>query len=172
MTPQFLVNTALRSIIWIGVAVGLAYFKKPDGASLLAVRTDAIGWLGGSIVLASLALHFWSTTTLARGERQGPAGNTPVTDGPFQYSRNPIYIAGITLLLGVGLLYAPWRAIDLGLPLFLLLYFHVAVVRVEEPELQRRFGATYQAYCERVPRWFPRFTAAADHELTKPGNRR
>jgi len=59
------------------------------------------------------------------------------------------------MLLGVGLLYAPWRAMDVGLPLLLLLYFHVAVVRVEEPELRRRFGATYQHYCERVPRWLP-----------------
>ena len=135
--------------------MGWAYLKKPDGASFLAVRTDAIGWLGGAIVLAGLALHFWSSATLARGERQGEAWSTLVTDGPFQYVRNPIYLAGITLLLGVGLLYSPWRAVDLGLPLLLLVYFHVAVVRVEEPELRRRFSLKYEAYCERVPRWFP-----------------
>jgi protein-S-isoprenylcysteine O-methyltransferase Ste14 len=155
MTPQFWINTALRSVIWLGAAVGLAYFKKPDEASLLAVRTDSIGWLGGGIVLVGLVLHFWSTATLARGERGGSAASAPVTDGPFRFSRNPIYLAGITLLLGVGLLYAPWRAMDLALPLVLLLYFHVAVVRVEEPELRRRFGSQYEAYCERVPRWLP-----------------
>ena len=47
--PQFWINAALRSVIWLGAAVGLAYFKKPDGASLLAVRTDALGWLAGVI---------------------------------------------------------------------------------------------------------------------------
>lgn len=118
VAPQFWINAALRSVIWLGVAVGWAYLKKPDEASLLAVRT-------------------------------------PVTDGPFRYVRNPIYLAGITLLLGVGLLYFPWRAVDLGLPLLLLVYFHVAVVRVEEPELLRRFGSKYKEYCERVPRWLP-----------------
>jgi protein-S-isoprenylcysteine O-methyltransferase Ste14 len=155
MNIQFWINAALPSVIWLGAAVGLAYFKKPEGASLLAVRTDALGWLGGGIVLASLALHFWSSSTLGRGGHLGAAGSTPVTDGPFQFVRNPIYLAGITLLLGVGLLYSPWRAMDLALPLLLLLYFHVAVVRVEEPELRRRFSSQYHAYCERVPRWLP-----------------
>ncbi len=154
MTPQFWINAALRSVIWLGVAGGLAYVKKPNGASVLAVRTDAIGWLGGGIALAGLVLHFWSSATLARGERQ-EAASAPVTDGPFRYVRNPIYLAGITLLLGVGMLYFPWRAVDLGLPLLLLVYFHVAVVRVEEPELRRRFGSKYEEYCERVPRWLP-----------------
>jgi protein-S-isoprenylcysteine O-methyltransferase Ste14 len=155
VTPQFWINAALRSVIWLGTAVVYAYFKKSDGASLLAVRTDAIGWLGGGVVFASLVLHFWSSATLARGERQGSAASTPVMDGPFRYVRNPIYLAGITLLLGVGLLYLPWRALDLGLPLLLLVYFHVAVVRVEEPELRRRFSSKYAEYCERVPRWLP-----------------
>ena len=153
--PQFWINAALRSVIWLVAAVGLAYFKKPDGASLLAVHTDALGWLAGVIVLAGFALHAWSTATLARGERRGTAASTPVTDGPFRYVRNPIYLAGISLLLGVGLLYSPWRAMDVGLPLLLLLYFHVAVVRVEEPELRRRFGSRYKESCARVPRWLP-----------------
>jgi protein-S-isoprenylcysteine O-methyltransferase Ste14 len=171
VTPQFWINAALRSVIWLGLAGGLAYFKKPEGASLLAVRTDAIGWLGGGIVLIGLAFHFWSSATLARGELRGATASTPVADGPFRYVRNPVYLAGITLLLGVGLLYSPWRAVDLALPLLLFVYFHVAVVRVEEPELRRRFGSKYDEYCKRVPRWFPVSAshARADH-LRAPGD--
>ena len=165
MNPQFWINAGLRSVIWLGAAAGLAYFKKPDGASFLAVRTDALGWLGGVVVLAGLGLHFWSSATLARGERRGEEASTPVTDGPFRYVRNPIYLAGITLLLGVGLLYAPWRTVDWGLPLVLLVFFHVAVVRVEEPELRRRFGSKYEEYCERVPRWLPLPRARARADL-------
>lgn len=171
MPPQFWANTALRSVIWLGAAVGLACFKKPDSASLLAVRTDAVGWLGGGIVFVSLVCHSWSSATLARGERQDPELRTPVRDGPFRYARNPIYLAGVTLLLGVGLLYAPWRAVDLGLPLVLLIYFHVAVIQVEEPELQRRFGAAYEEYCQRVPRWLPRLTAGGKRNSTSEGRR-
>jgi protein-S-isoprenylcysteine O-methyltransferase Ste14 len=35
-------------------------------------------------------------------------------------------------------------------------YAHWVVVRVEEPELRERFGAAYEVYCRRVPRWVPR----------------
>jgi protein-S-isoprenylcysteine O-methyltransferase Ste14 len=52
-------------------------------------------------------------------------------------------------------------ALPSGLPLLLLAYFHVAVLRIEEPELRRRFGSKYEAYCERVPRWFPVVTLRA-----------
>ena len=162
MAPPFWIYAALRSVIWLGAAIGLAYVKKPAGASLLAIRTDAIGWLAGGIVLAALVLHFRSSATLARGERRGSAADTPVTDGPFRYVRNPIYLAGITLLLGVGPLYSPLRVMDLGLPLLLLIYFHVAVILVEEPQLRRRFGSAYEEYCQRVARWFPFPTSHAD----------
>lgn len=156
MTPPSWINAAIRSVIWLGGAAGLAYFRKPDGASVLAVRQDAIGWLAGAICAVGLALHVWSNVSLARGERHATSGTSPlVTDGPFGYVRNPIYLAGLTLLLGVGLLYPGWEPEDLILPALLLAYFHFAVVRVEEPALRQHFSAVYDEYCRRVPRWFP-----------------
>jgi protein-S-isoprenylcysteine O-methyltransferase Ste14 len=152
VTPPPWANAAIRSVIWLGGAAGLAYFMKPDGASVLAVRPDAIGWLAGGIFVAGLALHVWSNVSLARGERQA---SPLVMDGPFRYVRNPIYLAGITMLLGAGLLYPTWQPNDLVLPLLLIAYFHLAVVRIEEPALRQHFGTTYEQYCRRVPRWFP-----------------
>jgi protein-S-isoprenylcysteine O-methyltransferase Ste14 len=148
---------ASRSLVWLGGAAALAYFKKPEGATVLAVRGDAIGWLGAGLGLAGLAGHVWSNVGLARGEnQQAGAADALVTDGPFQYVRNPIYLAGIALVLGVSLLYAPWRAADLAAPILLLVFFHVRVVRLEEPALRRRFGPAYDEYCQRVARWVPR----------------
>lgn len=156
MNSQLWINSAVRSVIWLGTAVGLAYAQKPNGESLLAVRPDSIGWLGGCICLIGLTSHVWSNVTLTRGERLGLSGTSMlVTDGPFRYVRNPMYLAGIVLLLGVGLLYSTWQIMDLVLPLLLLLYFHICVVRVEEPALRREFGAVYEDYCNTVPRWFP-----------------
>ena len=162
MAPSFWINAALRSVIWFGLTAGLAFIKKPRGASLFAVRTDGFVWLGGGLLFAGMALHLWSTVRLAQGERRGVAeASALVSDGPFGYVRNPIYLAGIALLLGVSVLYPSWRATDLILPLVLLVYFHVAVVRVEEPALRRRLGKDYDEYCERVPRWLPRGPARA-----------
>ena len=36
----------------------------------------------------------------------------------------------------------------------LWLTFHVVVIALEEPHLQDQFGAAYDEYCRRVPRWF------------------
>lgn len=162
MTPSFVINAALRSIIWFGVTLGLAILSKAPGASIWSLRTDGVVWVGGGILIAGLVVHVWSTVTLARGEwRRTPTSTALVTDGPFRYVRHPIYLAGILMLLGVRLLYPSWQATDLVLPVGLLAYFHLAVIRVEEPGLRRRFGASYDEYCARVPRWLPRRTVRA-----------
>lgn len=146
-----------RSVVWLGGAACLAYLKQPAGANLLAVRKDAIGWLGAGIFLTGIAGHAWSNVCLARGESERvEAGGALVTTGPFQHVRNPIYLAGIMMLLGVSLLYSPWSVIDLVALLLLLTFFHLRVVRAEEPALSRRFGPTFEEYCRQVPRWVPR----------------
>lgn len=155
MAQPFWINAAIRSAIWLGGAAALAQLKKPDGASILAVRTDATGLLGAGLVLVGLTVHFWGSLTLASDERLESRADTPVRRGPFRYVRHPIYSAGITLLLGVGLLYPTWRAKDLILPIALLVYFHLVVIRVEEPALRKRFGAHYEEYARHVPRWIP-----------------
>ncbi|PYO79392.1 MAG: isoprenylcysteine carboxylmethyltransferase family protein [Gemmatimonadetes bacterium] len=74
-----------------------------------------------------------------------------VTDGPFRFSRNPLYIASS----GVYLAVAFW--VD-GVVLFLLfplvfILLHYAIVLPEERYLETKFGETYRAYRQRVRRW-------------------
>lgn len=73
------------------------------------------------------------------------------TDGPYRYTRNPLYIAAIGMYLGVTL----W--VD-GLAPLLLLFpvawlLHWGVVLREEGYLQAKFGAAYDAYRSDVRRW-------------------
>jgi len=60
--------------------------------------------------------------------------------------------------------------VDLVLPVILLVFFHLRVVRDEEPALRRRFGLRYEEYRGRVPRWFPlrRSTARVVNRLSRP----
>jgi protein-S-isoprenylcysteine O-methyltransferase Ste14 len=154
--PQYWINALLPSVIWLGGAGFYAYLRKPAGVSILEVRTDAPGWLGAGLVGAGFALHCWSVVVLAgHGTAPDPAGTLAMT-GPYRFVRNPIYLAGITLLAGIGLLYGPWRVADLAVPVALFVYFHLAVVLVEEPALRSRFCESYGAYCQRVSRWLPR----------------
>jgi protein-S-isoprenylcysteine O-methyltransferase Ste14 len=77
-----------------------------------------------------------------------------VVRGPYRHVRNPM-ITGIgTILAGQALVFRSWGiAIELAMfGLINAIYFPL----VEEPGLRQRFGAEYEEYCARVPRWLPR----------------
>jgi len=74
-----------------------------------------------------------------------------VTDGPFRFSRNPMYLATTGLYLGLTLLVnTAWPLILLS-PMLLVL--HWGVIRREERYLEAKFGEPYRAYKSRVRRW-------------------
>lgn len=106
---------------------------------------------GGLVVLACAGVF------IVRG-RGTPAVFDPprefVAVGPYKYVRNPMYIGGLTLLVGFGL-YERSVAI-LVLCVVLLLAVHGFVVFFEEPQLRARFSAGYEQYCRDVRRWVPR----------------
>jgi protein-S-isoprenylcysteine O-methyltransferase Ste14 len=79
------------------------------------------------------------------------AASTLVTDGPFRYSRNPIYVSDWLVYAGVTLwLRTLWPIVFVPLVWVLMRYF---VIAYEEAHLQAKFGASYSDYCSRVRRW-------------------
>ena len=82
-----------------------------------------------------------------------------VITGLYRYVRNPMYVSGLIVLTG-WILWSP------SLPLItaLLLFFaaaHLFVTLYEEPTLKKKFGASYEEYLRRVPRWIPRIKRTA-----------
>lgn len=76
-----------------------------------------------------------------------------VTSGLFGVIRNPIMAGELAVIWGSALFFG-----ELGIAVYALLATvagHVAITRIEEPELRERFGAEYEAYSRSVPRWFP-----------------
>ena len=79
-----------------------------------------------------------------------------ITTGPYSISRNPLYFFSFLGFMGVGL---ATETVTLGLVLGVLFLFgYRFVIESEEIELSSRFGARYQAYCARTPRFFPNFS--------------
>jgi protein-S-isoprenylcysteine O-methyltransferase Ste14 len=73
------------------------------------------------------------------------------TEGVYARSRNPIYLAFIIFLIGIGMLFnSDWTFI-LIVPFVLVI--HHGVIRREEEYLLARFGAPYADYVKRVPRY-------------------
>ena len=77
-----------------------------------------------------------------------------VTRGFFNHSRNPLYVGNLLILLGLLVIWNSPLAYLIGVPFFLLGY--IAIVAAEEAFLRRKFGADYDAYAARVPRWWVR----------------
>src|SRR5499433_1206149 len=72
-----------------------------------------------------------------------PPQNLVVT-GLYRYVRNPIYVALVAVILGQAALFGDQRLLVYGALLWL--FFHVWVVGLEEPELDRTFGTEYEAF--------------------------
>ncbi len=77
--------------------------------------------------------------------------NGLVTEGWFQYSRNPGYVAMIVLSIGVALLFNNLWILVLLVPAIVII--RQEVILKEEAILEREFGAEYLAYKRRVRRW-------------------
>lgn len=72
-------------------------------------------------------------------------------DGPFQFSRNPIYLAMFVLLIGVGLTLNSFWFLYSGLVVVIML--HYGVIIPEENYLEKEFGKDYLEYKKTVRRW-------------------
>jgi protein-S-isoprenylcysteine O-methyltransferase Ste14 len=72
-------------------------------------------------------------------------------DGPYRYTRNPLYLAAIGVALAVSLWVNGVFPLVLLAPMILIL--QRGIVLREEQYLLQKFGAEYEAYRSRVPRW-------------------
>ena len=74
-----------------------------------------------------------------------------VTEGPFRYSRNPIYVALTLLYVGVALLINALWILLLVVPVLVVIRY--GVIAREEAYLTRKFGDAYRQYTAQVRRW-------------------
>ncbi len=134
-----------------GVGLGLAF---PGSVHLPATYLLTGTVLGGALFAAGAAIATWGwlifykarTTTVP-----GRASSKLVTRGPYQFSRNPMYIGLILAYLGeAGLLHQIW---PVPLLVVTISYLNWIVIPVEEARLNDVFGPEYQTYCAKVRRW-------------------
>ena len=154
-----MLGTIVFTLIVPVTVVGLVPYRLSGWQLTSSVSLRVLGVL---LILAALPIFL---AFLVRFVREGigtPAPIAPperlVVGGPFERVRNPGYVAVVALVVGQGLLFG--RGAVLVYAVLLALGFHLFVVLYEEPTLRRRFGAEYEAYCRRVPRWLPRRPSA------------
>jgi protein-S-isoprenylcysteine O-methyltransferase Ste14 len=104
--------------------------------------------LAGLLVGRSGIVQFRRARTNIRPFREA---DTLVTTGPFRFSRNPMYLGLVLVLLGAWILLGALSPV-LGVVVFMVMAdrWYIAF---EERMLQQKFGPVYDAYRSRVRRW-------------------
>lgn len=138
------------AVIAIGVLLSIAYplpwIPSPAGDMLFAVGCLCIAGMAAFYATAITALRRAKTTVL-------PTKITEhlVTTGPYGFTRNPIYLGNVLLILGLALVTGNAWLLPLAF-VAAALTSRLAIVG-EERHLDQRFGKKYRDYAKRVRRW-------------------
>jgi protein-S-isoprenylcysteine O-methyltransferase Ste14 len=156
MSPFF--RTLIFTIVVPGFWTVLVPYWVVGRRARLELNGAAI--VGGLLVALGVALYltcaFWGFALRGRGT---PAPIDPpkelVTQGPYHVVRNPMYWAVLCVMLGEAMVFRSIQLAEIGCAFFA--FTMLFVMAYEEPILREKFGAEYEVYCRRVPRWIPRF---------------
>lgn len=159
---------------WIICAIyfsGFCLFNFDDVSFIAALRHLVAPWIargepqatmfariviatGALLVFLAAGLRTWGAAFLRTEVVHDTAQHSEalVADGPFRYTRNPLYFASLLIAAGIGVL-----ASRSGF-LFLVLANWVFVYRLifrEEGSLLKTQGESYRAFCGAIPRFWP-----------------
>ena len=105
--------------------------------------------IASGLVLAGLGLALWGVRTLGMHRSLG-LSEALVQGGPYSFTRNPQYVGDIVLLLGWAIACNSLRTWIVSA--LAAAWFALAPI-TEEPWLREQYGAAYDAYRRRVPRF-------------------
>lgn len=113
---------------------------------------EGIEMAGVVLIFLGIVGRLWSTLYIG-----GRKSAMVVTSGPYSITRNPLYLFSAIAAAGVG---AQVGSLTTMVAFFALcaIAFHFVILR-EEKFLSATFGEPYDAYCKRVPRFFPDIAA-------------
>ncbi len=131
--------------------------------SIFALDKLAPGWrytglvaqlVGAAVILSGLALLVLAGGLFKQaGTDLVPFKNVTalVTSGVYRFTRNPMYLGMVAVLLGTAITVGAANA--LAIPLLFAVIVEFRYIRPEELLLRQLFPDEFEAYCQRVRRW-------------------
>jgi protein-S-isoprenylcysteine O-methyltransferase Ste14 len=152
-SPYFVLLPAWLAM-WIIAAFVTAHWR------LVSLYSNAWGWIPA---LPLFSVGFWLYSRSARNFSAQQLGGLPevvaqhrqqrlVTTGIRAHVRHPVYLGHLCEMFGWSL--GTGLAVCYGLTIFAAITGAI-MIRMEDRELEKRFGAEYIAYRERVPAVLP-----------------
>jgi len=137
-----------------GLAAGsLLSFVLPIGPRLASPNDLALA-VGFTFVVIGFAIAVLSVRRFRLAGTSvvpGQPSTALIIEGPYRFTRNPIYIAFILAYFGLAIILTSLWVLLLLIPVVVVL--QRGAVKPEENYLERQFGETYRKYKSRVPRW-------------------
>jgi len=125
---------------------------------LLPVRR-IISWpyncLGVLPLLSGIAVSWWASNLFNKAEttvKPFEQSNHLVTEGPYRFSRHPMYVGMALVPVGLAILLGTITPV-LPVPAFVWIMAKKFVVP-EEKAMEETFGDAWLEYARRVRRWF------------------
>jgi len=111
--------------------------------------------LGVLLVAISWILPVWAIVLFRREDTEieptSPTNRKFITSGPYQFTRNPMYLGLVILTLGIAIWVGAWPMF--GAPIALFATANWVHIPFEEAKMRRQFGPVYDNYVARVRRW-------------------
>jgi protein-S-isoprenylcysteine O-methyltransferase Ste14 len=131
---------------------GVSLIGRPplDVPTLVRVFLGAALALAGGVISLSGVIAFRRAKTTVNPLKPQNASSL-VTTGVYGFTRNPMYVGLLFVLLGwAAFLFSPWALVG---PLAFVLYIGRFQIAPEERALVALFGPAFITYAARVRRW-------------------
>lgn len=122
----------------------LLLFGFGDTYMLGGIAVMLLGMMAG----VSVSRQFRAYETSIVPDHQ-PA--TLIKDGLFAYSRNPIYLSMVFILIGATILSG--NGVGLSIAAGFAIWINWRWIPLEEENMRAQFGAEFEDYCQCVRRW-------------------
>ncbi|HAX69626.1 MAG TPA: isoprenylcysteine carboxylmethyltransferase family protein [Anaerolineae bacterium] len=142
------IHPPILALIFIGLAILLGW--------LLPIALPAfVEWIGLGLILIGVVLAFGAFNEFRKAHTTlDPHGSVKalVTQGIYQFTRNPIYLGFLLMVIGFPLNSGSYSGLVVA-PFFMVTMNRL-VIEKEEAYLEKKFGEAYTGYRSRVRRWF------------------
>lgn len=140
----------LLSRISAGLFLAVALVAMP--LNMHAPMYDLMELVGFILLIVAALGRIWCSVYIS-----GRKNRELCTDGPYSLCRNPLYF--FSFIGVIGFFVALQSLIFCVAAAALYLVYYRGVIQSEEKRLGQIFGASFDAYVNRTPRFFPNFGA-------------